>query len=64
MARSDFLYCNECGERFAAPEYREEKYVHYWLDDKPTEHLFFPVCPCCGSNDFEEFYGDEEGVRE
>ena len=42
--------CNQCGHMFVVPD--EETIMHYEVDTRREET--FPVCPECGSEEFEE----------
>ena len=51
-----YYYCKDCGELF--PEYdierKTETEVHWWLDDKPVQTLYYEYCPYCHSDDIAE----------
>ena len=46
--------CNDCHAAFDEPGYRVERECHAWLDDKPVREECYPICPECGSENFEE----------
>ena len=48
------MYCEDCRSTFLVPNVRIDRFCHYWLDDKPEEKFYMPICPECGSSEIEE----------
>ena len=53
--------CYDCGELFDDPKYVDEYRGEYW-GTPAYERMAY--CPCCGSEDFDEYDGNEEEEEE
>lgn len=49
--------CNDCGEVFDEPKYVQESRGEFW--GAPCSETM-AYCPHCESEDFEEYYGEED----
>lgn len=57
--------CEHCGRVFDEPDIRHDTYESYCGVGSlfPDSHGYdYNVCPHCGSEDFDEFYEEEEDV--
>ena len=55
--------CNNCGRTFQEPDIQQTSYESYYgvSDLFPNSTpLSLSVCPCCGDDDIEEIYEDDE----
>ena len=53
MSLFDQYKCQDCGNTFEEPAIRTEK-VGSSTDSLAPGYLKYEVCPCCGSEDFDE----------
>lgn len=57
------LICNDCGEIFDEDEAEERhEYVSEFWGSPAYQDIL--VCPCCGSDDLEDYEEDEEEPEE
>ena len=47
-------YCKQCDNIFFSPVYIDEPETFFWMEGKPIMHNYLPICPECGSANFEE----------
>lgn len=49
--------CHDCGEIFDEPQVVNESRGEFW-GSPCWEEMHY--CPCCGSDDYDEYYEDED----
>ena len=52
-----YYICNDCGHQFDRPKVIQESRGEFW--GMPCyENMYY--CPCCGSDNFSDFEGDDD----
>ena len=53
------LICSDCGEKFSEEdaEVRSENVGEFW---GAPAYMDYNICPYCGSDDVDTYYGDDE----